>query len=227
MQVYNKSVYDLELGQCIVARLTPVVVSDVNNLVLTGAYGNVNITAEALQHLIDGLDVHVSVVDGYLLLLAERDERKGVTSTCCYCPSAVTCRMVMHLPISIDLDLPGFDLSKCKQLFLPLLLPTHWALLVVDFPAGSLTCFNSDARTPVPDNQIEGILASLIQITHQQFSVNTISPEQPASPFDSGVLMLLTADFLSDDLPLCFNVASAWAFRSQIARQLLQGSIAY
>ena len=125
-----------------------------------------------------------------------------------------------------------FNPFELDKLFIPIHQPGHWTLLVVYFKKKLVHYYDSmggDGRL-YRDAILRwlGDEAEKRYITDfEKWATSAESSPRQSNGSDCGVFLLMSADYLSDDIPLTFGQSDMAFFRRKIVLDIIHGSLDY
>ncbi|KAL7080917.1 hypothetical protein ACP275_14G008400 [Erythranthe tilingii] len=199
---------------------------------------NIDITGENLQCLSPGGWLNDDVINLYLVLLKEREERESHKFLKCHffntffykkliSGGGYNFQSVRKWTTQKKL---GYSLLDCEKIFVPIHQGAHWCLAIINKKDKKFEYLDSLKGF---DMQVLHVLAKYyvdevkdknkedVDITSWKAEFVTKHPEQE-NGFDCGVFMIKYVDFYSRDVGLCFDQRDMPYFRRRTAKEILK-----
>ncbi|KAL7123824.1 hypothetical protein ABFS83_14G008500 [Erythranthe nasuta] len=199
---------------------------------------NIDITGENLMCLSPGGWLNDDVINLYLVLLKEREERESHKFLKCHffntffykkliSGGGYNFQSVRKWTTQKKL---GYSLLDCDKIFVPIHQGAHWCLAIINKKDKKFEYLDSLKGF---DMQVLPVLAKYyvdevkdknkedVDITSWKAEFVTEHPEQE-NGFDCGVFMIKYVDFYSRDVGLCFDQRDMPYFRRRTAKEILK-----
>ncbi|KAG7996032.1 hypothetical protein I3843_01G139200 [Carya illinoinensis] len=206
---------------------------------VTHENSNIEITGEILQCLRPGAWLNDEVINVYLELLKERENREPQKFLRCHFFNTFFYKKLISGRNGYDYNSVrrwtsqrklGYGLIECDKIFVPIHREIHWCLAVINRKDEKFQYLDSLRGM---DTQVLKVLARYfvdevkdksgkdvnISSWKQEFVEDL--PEQE-NGFDCGVFMIKYADFYSRDIGLCFSQEHMPYFRKRTAKEILR-----
>ncbi|KAK4380035.1 hypothetical protein RND71_001897 [Anisodus tanguticus] len=207
-------------------------------VLVTHENSKIDITGEILQCLRPGAWLNDEVINVYLELLKEREEKEPKKFLKCHFFNTFFYKKLIsgkggynYQPVKrwTSQRKLGYCLFECDKIFVPIHKQVHWCLAVINKKDEKFQYLDSLGGR---DNQVLRVLARYftdevkdktgkdIDVSSWKLEFVEDIPVQQ-NGFDCGMFMLKYADFYSRDIGLCFNQEHMPYFRSRTAKEIL------
>lgn len=213
--------------------------SNRRKILVTHENSNITITGEVLQCLRPRAWLNDEVINVYLELLKERENREPKKFLKCHFFNTFFYKKLVSGRTGYDYKSVrrwttqkklGYGLLECDKIFVPIHKEIHWCLAVINKREGKFQYLDSLGGA---DKKVLRVLAKYItdevkdktgkdiDVTtwEQEFVTNLPNQE---NGFDCGMFMIKYADFYSRDIGLCFNQEHMPYFRLRTAKEILR-----
>ncbi|XP_061370552.1 ubiquitin-like-specific protease ESD4 [Gastrolobium bilobum] len=210
-----------------------------NRTLVTHENSNIEITGEKFQCLMPGAWLNDEVINLYLELLKEREQREPQKFLKCHFFNTFFFKKLISGRNGYDFKSVrrwtsqrklGYGLLECDKIFVPIHKEIHWCLAVINKKDEKFQYLDS---LKGKDNHALKVLARYFvdevkDKTGKDIDVSTWEKEfvedlpEQENGFDCGVFMIKYADFYSRGLGLCFNQEHMPYFRLRTAKEILR-----
>ncbi|KAG6726467.1 hypothetical protein I3842_02G081600 [Carya illinoinensis] len=213
--------------------------SNRRKVLVTHENSNIEITGEILQCLRPGAWLNDEVINVYLELLKERENREPQKYLKCHFFNTFFYKKLTSGKNGYDYKSVkrwtsqrklGYGLIHCDKIFVPIHREIHWCLAVINRKDEKFQYLDSLRGM---DNKVLKVLARYfvdevkdksgkdvdVSSWRQEFVEDL--PEQE-NGFDCGMFMIKYADFYGRDIGLCFNQGHMPYFRQRTAKEILR-----
>ena len=131
----------------------------------------------------------------------------------------------------------GIDLSQYESIFIPVNIDNlHWTLIVIKLDLKEIHYYDSmngkgEKYTAIAMgwlvNEMKQNKNMDIVVTEWNIIVIGDNPKQYNDGNECGMFTIMCADFLSDGLPLTYNLSEMPFFRLKVAADILRGELTY
>ncbi|KAL8121571.1 ubiquitin-like-specific protease ESD4 [Apium graveolens] len=208
-------------------------------VLVTHQESNIEITGEMLQCLRPGAWLNDEVINLYLVLLKEREQRDPQKFLKCHFFNTFFYKKLIGGRGGYDYKSVrrwttqrklGYCLFECDKIFIPIHKEIHWCLAVINKKDEKFQYLDSLRGR---DKQVMKVLARYFVDEVKDKSGKEIDvsswkqefvedlPEQQ-NGYDCGVFMIKYSDFYSKDVGLCFNQEHMPYFRRRTAKEILR-----
>ncbi|XP_024996446.1 putative ubiquitin-like-specific protease 1B isoform X2 [Cynara cardunculus var. scolymus] len=208
-------------------------------ILVTHEKSNITITGEVLQCLRPRAWLNDEVINVYLELLKERENREPKKFLKCHFFNTFFYKKLASGRTGYDYKSVrrwttqkklGYGLLECDKIFVPIHKEIHWCLAVINKKEGKFQYLDSLRGA---DKKVLRVLAKYvtdevkdktgkdIDVTSWDQEFVTDLPNQE-NGFDCGMFMIKYADFYSRDIGLCFNQEHMPYFRLRTAKEILR-----
>lgn len=208
-------------------------------VLVTHQESNIEITGEMLQCLKPGAWLNDEVINLYLVLLKEREQRDPQKFLKCHFFNSFFYKKLIGGRGGYDYKSVrrwttqrklGYCLFECDKIFIPIHKEIHWCLAVINKKDEKFQYLDSLRGR---DKQVMTVLARYFVDEVKDKSGKDIDvsswkqefvedlPEQQ-NGYDCGVFMIKYSDFYSRDVGLCFNQEHMPYFRRRTAKEILR-----
>lgn len=222
-----------------VAEVKRALESNRRRVLVTHQTSNIQITGEILQCLRPGAWLNDEVINLYLELLKERENREPQKFLKCHFFNTFFYKKLMSGRSGYDYKSVkrwtsqrklGYGLIDCDKIFVPIHKEIHWCLAIINKKEEKFQYLDS----------LGGMDTNVLKVLARYFvdevkdkngrDINVSSwkqefvedlPEQE-NGFDCGMFMIKYADFYSRGLGLCFNQEHMPYFRQRTAKEILR-----
>lgn len=185
------------------------------------------------------------MIDFYMHLLRDRDnmlsmmdsERKGSYFFETYLMQALESNTNGSNDNQIMNLTRRFDVLSYDSLFIPVNIGNyHWTLIVIKLDKKEIHYYDSLNNNGVKYTTIAmGWLAKVMKVKNNidivmsdwNVIVERDNPKQFNDPNECGMFTIMCADFLSDGLPLTYNLSQMPFFRQKVTADILRGRLNY
>ncbi|KAK4433915.1 Ubiquitin-like-specific protease ESD4 [Sesamum alatum] len=200
---------------------------------------SIDITGEKFQCLSPGAWLNDEVINLYLALLKEREEREPQKFLKCHFFNTFFYKKLISGSDGYDFQSVrrwtaerklGYSILDCEKIFVPIHKEVHWCLAIINKRDKKFQYLDSFKGV---DNQVMNALARYyvdevkdksgedIDVSSWEEEFVTNLPEQ-TNGFDCGMFMIKYTDFYSRDIGLCFNQGNMPYFRRRTAKEILK-----
>lgn len=208
-------------------------------VLVTHQESNIEMTGELLQCLRLGAWLNDEVINLYLVLLKEREQRDPRKFLKCHFCNTFFYKKLIGGRSGYDYKSVrrwttqrklGYCLIECDKIFIPIHKEIHWCLAVINKKDEKFQYLDSLGGR---DKQVMTVLARYFVDEVKDKSGKDIDvsswkqefvedlPEQK-NGYDCGVFMIKYSDFYSRDVGLCFNQEHMPYFRRRTAKEILR-----
>ncbi|KAI3692237.1 hypothetical protein L6452_32048 [Arctium lappa] len=213
--------------------------SNRRKILVTHENSNITITGEVLQCLRPRAWLNDEVINIYLELLKERENREPQKFLKCHFFNTFFYKKLVSGRTGYDYKSVrrwttqkklGYGLLECDKIFVPIHKEIHWCLAVINKKEGKFQYLDSLGGA---DKKVLRVLAKYItdevkdktgkdiDITSWEQEFVTDLPNQE-NGFDCGMFMIKYADFYSRNIGLCFKQEHMPYFRLRTAKEILR-----
>ncbi|KAI3501692.1 hypothetical protein L1887_29651 [Cichorium endivia] len=208
-------------------------------VLVTHENSNITVTGEVLQCLRPGAWLNDEVINVYLELLKERENKEPEKFLKCHFFNTFFYKKLVSGNIGYDYKSVrrwttqrklGYSLLECDKIFVPVHKETHWCLAVINKKEEKFQYLDSLGGV---DKQVMRALAKYIvdevkDKNGEDIDVSSWKQEyvkdlpKQENGFDCGVFMIKYADFYSRGVDLCFKQEHMPYFRLRTAKEILR-----
>eukprot|EP00252_Welwitschia_mirabilis_P004133 TRINITY_DN14338_c0_g1_i1.p1 TRINITY_DN14338_c0_g1~~TRINITY_DN14338_c0_g1_i1.p1 ORF type:complete len:548 (-),score=77.67 TRINITY_DN14338_c0_g1_i1:46-1689(-) len=200
---------------------------------------NIEITRELLQCLLPGGWLNDEVINLYLELLKEREQREPSKFLKCHFFNTFFYKKLFNPKSGYDYKAVrrwttkrkiGYCLSECTKIFIPIHQEIHWCLGIIDLKARKFQYLDSlkgrdqhvmDVLPRYIKDEVKDKTGQDVDVSNWDKEFVQDLPEQE-NGWDCGMFMLKYVDFYSRGLPLLFSQANMPYFRMRTAKEILK-----
>ncbi|CAJ1963396.1 unnamed protein product [Sphenostylis stenocarpa] len=208
-------------------------------ILVTHEKSNIEITGEKLQCLRPAGWLNDEVINLYLALLKEREQRQQQKFLKCHFFNTFFYKKLISGPHGYDFKSVrrwtshrklGYSLLECDKIFVPVHQEIHWCLAVINKKDKKLQYLDSmkGEDSSVLEKLAKYFADEVNDKTGKDIGVNTWKKEfvkdlpVQKNGYDCGVFMIKYADFYSRGLELYFNQENMSYFRRRTAKEILR-----
>ncbi|KAG4946306.1 hypothetical protein GLYMA_15G148700v4 [Glycine max] len=208
-------------------------------ILVTHKNSNIEITGEKFQCLRPAGWLNDEVINLYLELLKEREQREPLKFLKCHFFNTFFYKKLISGPKGYDFKSVrrwtsqrnlGYSLLECDKIFVPIHQEIHWCLAVINKKDKKFQYLDSmkGEDSFVLEKLAKYFADEVNDKTGKHIDVNTWKKEfvkdlpQQKNGYDCGVFMIKYADFYSRGLELCFNQENMSYFRCRTAKEILR-----
>ncbi|KAJ0802359.1 putative Ulp1 peptidase [Helianthus annuus] len=213
--------------------------SNRNKVLVTHENSNITITGEVMQCLRPYAWLNDEVINVYLELLKERENREPKKFLKCHFFNTFFYKKLVSGRSGYDYNSVrrwttqkklGYGLLECDKIFVPIHKEIHWCLAVINKKEEKFQYLDSlgGADTKVLrmlaqyiTDEVKDKTGKNIDVTSWEQEFVTDLPNQE-NGYDCGMFMIKYADFYSRDIGLCFNQEHMPYFRLRTAKEILK-----
>ncbi|KAL7608825.1 hypothetical protein Lser_V15G10465 [Lactuca serriola] len=208
-------------------------------VLVTHENSNITITGEVLRCLKPCQWLNDEVINVYLELLKEREQKEPEKFLKCHFFNTFFYKKLICGKLGYDYKSVrrwttqrklGYSLLDCDKIFIPVHKEIHWCLAVINKKEEKFQYLDSLGGI---DKQVMGVLAKYIvdevkDKNGEDIDVSSWKQEYvkdlpiQKNGFDCGVFMIKYADFYSRDIGLCFKQENMPYFRLRTAKEILK-----
>ncbi|CAA0834822.1 Ubiquitin-like-specific protease ESD4 [Striga hermonthica] len=200
---------------------------------------NIDISGEKLQCLRLQKWLNDEVINLYLYLLKEREEREPQKFLKCHFFNTFFYKKLISGIDGYNFQAVrrwttqkklGYHLLDCEKIFVPIHQVAHWCLAIINNKdkkfeyLDSLKGFDSQVMSALSRYYVDEVKDKIgkdIDVSSWEQVFVTNLPEQE-NGFDCGMFMIKYMDFYSRDIGLCFNQSDMPYFRRRTAKEILK-----
>ncbi|KAD4178559.1 hypothetical protein E3N88_27150 [Mikania micrantha] len=210
-----------------------------NEVLVTHANSNISITGEVLQCLSPQALLNDEVINVYLELLKERENRKPKKFIKCHFFNTFFYKKLISGHTGYDYKSVsrwttqkklGYSLLECDKIFVPIHKEMHWCLAVINKKEEKFQYLDSlggaDEKVlrmlaKYITDEVKDKTGECIDVASWEQEFVTDLPGQE-NGYDCGMFMIKYADFYSRGIGLCFSQEHMPYFRLRTAREILK-----
>ncbi|KAH1041456.1 hypothetical protein GLYMA_09G044400v4 [Glycine max] len=213
--------------------------SNWRRILVTHENSNIVITGEKFQCLRPTGWLNDEVINLYLELLKEREQREPQKFLKCHFFNTFFYKKLISGPKGYDFKSVrrwttqrklGYSLLECDKIFVPIHQEIHWCLAVINKKDKKFQYLDSmkGEDSFVLEKLAKYFADEVNDKTGKHIDVNTWKKEfvkdlpVQKNGYDCGVFMIKYADFYSRGLELCFNQENMSYFRRRTAKEILR-----
>ncbi|KAL2341767.1 hypothetical protein Fmac_009707 [Flemingia macrophylla] len=200
---------------------------------------NIAITGEAFQCLMPTGWLNDEVINLYMALLKEREQREPHKFLKCHFFNTFFYKKLISAMKGYDYKSVkrwtsqrrlGYSLLECDKIFVPIHQDIHWCLAVINKKDKKFQYLDSMKGDDifVLDNLAQYFVDEVNDKTGRDIDINTWEKEcvkdlpVQKNGYDCGMFMIKYADFYSRGLELCFSQENMSYFRVRTAKEILR-----